>query len=94
MGHQGEIAHRQPAVRLDEATIADFVIAWAEKYQPDVASVIAPQRDDFVKLLAIGRDGKKPRKDFAVYADVRPYMDFFYDELFTPDYSYPENLFE
>ena len=54
-----EDVSKETLVRLDEATIADFVIAWAEKYQPDVASVIAPQRDDFVKLLAIGRDGKK-----------------------------------
>ena len=32
------------------------------------------------KILAIGRGGKKPRKDLAVWKDAKPYMGFFYDE--------------
>ena len=32
------------------------------------------------KILAIGRGGKKPRKDLAVWKDAKDYMGFFYDE--------------
>lgn len=42
--------------------------------------------------LAIGRGGKKPRKDIALLSDVKPYMDFMFDELFAPDYTLPENV--
>lgn len=79
-----EDVSKETLVRLDEATIADFVIAWAEKYQPDVASVIAPQRDDFVKLLAIGRDGKKPRKDLMNAEQIVQFTKYFFDEWFSP----------
>ena len=35
---------------------------------------------DFAKaILAIGRGGKKPRKDLAVWKDAKDYMGFFYD---------------
>ena len=65
---------------------------WAKKFDPEFFALLDRDPDYAKEILSIGRGGKKPRKDFAVYADVRPYMDFFYDELFTPDYTYPENL--
>lgn len=87
-----EDVSKETLVRLDEATIADFAIAWAEKYQPDVASVIAPQRDDFVKLLAIGRDGKKPRKDLMNAEQIVQFTKYFFDEWFTQEDALPENI--
>ncbi len=87
-----EDVSKETLVRLDEATIAGFVIAWAEKYQPDVASVIAPQRDDFVKLLAIGRDGKKPRKDLMNAEQIVQFTKYFFDEWFTQEDALPENI--
>ena len=87
-----EDVSKETLVRLDEATIADFIIAWAEKYQPDVASVIAPQRDDFVKLLAIGRDGKKPRKDLMNAEQIVQFTKYFFDAWFTQEDALPENI--
>lgn len=87
-----EDVSKETLVRLDEATIADFVIAWAEKYQPDVARVIAPQRDDFVKLLAIGRDGKKPRKDLMNAEQIVQFTKYFFDKWFTQEDALPENI--
>lgn len=87
-----EDVSKETLVRLEEATIADFVIAWAEKYQPDVASVIAPQRDDFVKLLAIGRDGKKPRKDLMNAEQIVAFTKYFFDAWFVQEDALPENI--
>ena len=42
--------------------------------------------------LAIGRGGKKPRKDLALWSDAKGYMDFMFDELFRPDYTMPERV--
>ena len=42
-------------------------------------------------ILAIGRGGAKPRKDFATWADVKPYMSFFYDKYFTRDDEMPQD---
>ena len=43
-------------------------------------------------IFAIGRGGKKPRKDLCVWKDVRDYADFFFDNLFEIKDAYPENF--
>lgn len=83
---------KETLVRLDETTIADFVLAWAKKYQPDVYAVIAPQHDDFVKLLAIGRDGKKPRKDLVNARQIVAFTKYFFDAWFVQEDALPENI--
>ena len=44
--------------------------------------------DYATQILAIGRGGKKPRKDLAVWKEAKDYMGFFYDEyLQEPDFD-------
>ena len=79
--------------RMSAEDVYDQATAWALAYDPDFGALLAADPDYAKAIFAIGRGGKKPRKDFATWADVRGYMDFFYDSLFTvkdayaPDYS-------
>ncbi len=72
--------------------IYNGTVDWAKKFDTDFYNILTSSPDYAKSILSIGRGGKKPRKDFAVFADVKPYMDFFYDSLFNPDYTYPENI--
>ena len=87
-----EDVSKETLVRMDEAVIADFVIAWAQKYHQDIYDVIAPQREDFVKLLAIGRDGKKPRKDLMNAEQIVTFTKYFFDAWFKQEDTLPENI--
>lgn len=87
-----EDVSKETLVRMDEAVIADFVIAWAQKYHQDIYDVIAPQREDFVKLLAIGRDGKKPRKDLMNAEQIVTFTKYFFDAWFKQEDALPENI--
>lgn len=80
-----EDVSKETLVRISEADIADFVIAWAQKYHQDIYDVLAPQRDDLVKLLAIGRDGKKPRKDLVNAEQIVQFTKYFFDAWFTQE---------
>ena len=79
--------------RMSAEEVYDQATAWALAYDSDFGALLAADPDYAKAIFAIGRGGKKPRKDFATWADVRGYMDFFYDSLFTvkdayaPDYS-------
>ena len=79
--------------RMSAEEVYDQATAWALAYDPDFGALLAAEPDYAKAIFAIGRGGKKPRKDFAAWADVRGYMDFFYDSLFTvkdayaPDYA-------
>ena len=64
--------------------------AWASEYDPEMKALLTAAPDYAKAIFAIGRGGKKPRKDFTVWTDVRPYLDFFYDELFEIKDAFPE----
>ena len=64
--------------------------AWASEYDPEMNSLLTANPAYAKAIFAIGRGGKKPRKDFTVWTDVRPYLDFFYDQLFEIKDSFPE----
>ena len=54
--------------------------AWAAEFDPDFGAKLASAPEYATKIRAIGRGGKKPRKDLATWKDAKDYMGFFYDE--------------
>lgn len=78
--------------RMDAARVYDEVVAFAEEYDADLYAHLTADPDYTKAILAIGRGGKKPRKDFATWTDVKPYLDFFFDDWFRIADAYPENF--
>ena len=70
--------------RLDAAEVYDLALEYAKEFDPDFAAALESDPEYARSILAIGRGGKKPRKDLTTWKDVRPYMAFFYDGFFTP----------
>ncbi len=66
--------------RMDAAKVYELLTEWAKEFDPDFGEKLAADPEFATKILAIGRGGKKPRKDLAVWKDAKPYMGFFYDE--------------
>ena len=65
--------------------VCTLLTEWAQEFDADFGAKLAADRDYAVSILSIGRGGKKPRKDLAVWKDAKDYMGFFYDEyLQTP----------
>ena len=67
-------------------------LAWAKEFDPAFAAVYGEDSAYGTAILAIGRGGAKPRKDLTTWKDVKDYVSFFYDALFTPDSTLPENV--
>ena len=66
--------------KMDAETVYTLLLEWAKEFDPDFASKLEQDPQYAISILAIGRGGKKPRKDLAVWKEARPYMGFFYDE--------------
>ena len=66
--------------RMDAQTVYTLLTEWAKEFDPDFGAKLAADPEFASKILAIGRGGKKPRKDLAVWKDAKEYMGFFYDE--------------
>ena len=79
--------------RMDAETVYTLLLQWAEEFDADFAKLLSRDADYTKQILAIGRGGKKPRKDLATWKDAKDYMGFFYDELLTaPEYTYDSEL--
>ena len=66
--------------KMDAATVYTLLTEWANEFDPDFGAKLSADADFATAILAIGRGGKKPRKDLAVWKDAKDYMGFFYDD--------------
>lgn len=75
-------------VKMSEDQILDFMMAWSEKFDKDANQLLVKYRDDLSRLLAIGRSGKKPRKDLVNCSQIIDFVSYYFDE----DFKYVDNL--
>ncbi len=66
--------------KMDADTVCSLLTEWAAEFDPGFGEKLAEDPAYAQSILAIGRGGKKPRKDLAVWKDAKEYMGFFYDE--------------
>ena len=66
--------------RMDAQTVYTQLADWAQEFDPDFSAKLTADPEYAISILAIGRGGKKPRKDLATWKEAKPYMGFFYDE--------------
>ncbi len=68
------------------------LVEWADEFDSEFAKLLHKDEARAIAILSIGRGGKKPRKDFGAWSEVKDYMGFFYDEFFRIESDYPENF--
>ena len=78
--------------RMSAEQVTTGVTVWAQQFDPEFGALLARDKDFAEQIFAIGRGGKKPRKDLATWADAKGYMGFFYDELFNIEDEYAEQF--
>ena len=64
---------------MDAEKVYALLVEWAKEFDADFAEKLQSNPDYAKAILAIGRGGKKPRKDIAVWKEAKAYMGFFYD---------------
>ncbi len=65
--------------RMSAGEVCALLTQWALEFDPDFGEKLSADPDYATAILAIGRGGKKPRKDLAVWKDAKDYMGFFYE---------------
>lgn len=78
--------------RMTAGQVFDGLTAWAAEFDPEFHEELTADPAYAMAILSIGRGGKKPRKDLAVWADAKPYMSFFYDRFFSVTDPIPDRF--
>ena len=78
--------------KMTAEEVLSLITEWAEEYDKPLYEALTADREKALAIFSIGRGGKKPRKDFAKFSEVKEYIGFFYDSLFGGSFEFPENI--
>ncbi len=77
---------------MSAETVYERTENWAKLYKPEFHALLTADAERSKKILNIDRETPKPRKDIAKWSDVPAYVEYFYDEIYTPNFDLPENI--
>ncbi len=72
--------------------VYSLIEKWASVYDEDFHKLLTADAQYATAILNIDRENSKPRKDISQWSQVKDYLSYFYDELYTPDYTMPANI--
>ncbi|MCQ2771366.1 MAG: glutamate--tRNA ligase [Clostridia bacterium] len=78
--------------RMSAETVYNSVAEWSKEFDPEFNTEFTKDSEFTKAVLSIGRGGNKPRKDFAVWSEVKDYMGFMFDKYYNVEGTYPENF--
>jgi glutamyl-tRNA synthetase len=80
--------------RMTAKEVYDMSLKWAEEYDSELWTLLSENEQYAKSIFKIDRGGEKPRKDIAKWMDVKPYIFYFFDELFDQDVAAGRNFSE
>lgn len=79
-------------VKIPVEEIYDFLLKWAKDYKKEIAGLLTEQKDSVIKLLSVGRNSDKPRKDLIYCEQIFEFISYFFDDYFEIVDKYPQNI--
>ena len=79
-------------VKIPVKEIYDFLLRWAKDYKREIVDSLIDYKDAVLKMLSIGRDSDKPRKDLIYCQQIFEHISYFFDDYFKVVDKYPENI--
>ena len=84
---------KETMLHIPATEIAEFLKAWSLEFAPEYGYVFEDM-DFLVKILDLGRDEKKPRKDLVYARQIMDFISYFFDQNFTIIDEVPAEAFD
>lgn len=78
--------------KLDSGTVYNKLTDWAKEFDHEFYKILTEKPGYTRAMLSIDRDVPKPRKDIAKWSEAKEYFSYFFDKLYKPDFTLPENI--
>ena len=79
-------------LKIPAAELTKFMIEWAREFRPEILPLFESDPEYLTRILDLGRDGKKPRKDLIYAKQIFEFISYFYDDYFRIEATIPENV--
>lgn len=83
---------QETLLRIPANEIYDKMSAWLKEYEPEFAELFTRDRAFTEKIIDVGRNGVRPRKDLTNWKQAKEFLSFYFDETFKIEDEYPENV--
>ena len=77
---------------MTAAQVYENIAEWAKDNDPEFYAIFTADPEYSTAAVNIDRENPKPRKDIAKWSEVKDYFSYLYKELYTADYTLPENV--
>ncbi len=77
---------------MSAAEVYENVAKWSAEFDADFNRIFTADPAFSTAVLNIDREGSKPRKDIAKWSEVKAFVSYFYNELYTADVKFDEKL--
>jgi len=79
-------------VKIPAAELTKFMTEWAREFAPEKLPLFEGHEEYIEKILDLGRDGNKPRKDLVYAKQIFEFISYFFDDHFKIEDTIPENV--
>ncbi len=81
-------------VKISASDLCQFMKDWSKQFRPEILPLFEGHEEYIEKILDLGRDGKKPRKDLIYAKQIFEFISYFFDDYFKIEDANPENVSE
>ncbi|MDO4486224.1 MAG: glutamate--tRNA ligase [Bacillota bacterium] len=79
-------------VKIPASELCEFMTEWAREFKPEILPLFEGNEEYIQKILDLGREGNKPRKDLIYGKQIFEFISYFFDDYFKIEDTVPENV--
>lgn len=87
-----EDVSREVLLSTPASEIYDEFAKWLWEYDTEFYKIFTRDREYSEKILDVGRNGNRPRKDLTSWKQARQFLSFYFPETFKIEDEYPERV--
>lgn len=78
-------------LRMPAGEIVEFLKAWAQEFKPEIMYIF-DDKEYLKKIIDLGRNDKKPRKDLIYAEQIVDFISYFFDDMFVIEDDIPTEV--
>ncbi|STO01725.1 Glutamate--tRNA ligase [[Eubacterium] infirmum] len=78
-------------LRIPAGEIVEFLKAWAQEFKPEIMYIF-DDKEYLEKIIDLGRNDKKPRKDLIYAEQIVGFISYFFDDMFVIEDDIPTEV--
>lgn len=87
-----EDVSREVLLRTSASEIYDEFSEWLREYDEEFYKIFTRDREYSEKIIDVGRNGNRPRKDLTSWKQARQFLSFYFPETFVIEDEFPERV--